>query len=110
MNKNIILEVRRELKKQADAKTKQSFPRSFKEKIKVHGVKSALVVKTAREYFKKIKGLNKKEVFTLCEELLKSGYCEESWVAANWVYWRHKDFEPVDFNIFERWVSQYIDN
>jgi 3-methyladenine DNA glycosylase AlkD len=107
---NIISKVREELKRNADEKTQSSFQRFFKEEMKFHGVRTAKVVKIAKDYFKKLKGSDKKTVFALCEELLKSGYCEEAWIAANWAYWLHKDFKPGDFKTFEHWISLYIDN
>ena len=106
----IVSTVRKDLQKNADDKTKASFQRFFKEKVLFHGVKSHLVEKIAKENFKKIQGDKKKEVFDLCEELLQSGYCEEALVAANWAYALRKDFEPTDFQTFERWIETYIDN
>ncbi|HKZ34245.1 MAG TPA: DNA alkylation repair protein [Patescibacteria group bacterium] len=107
---NIVLTVRKELQENADDKTKASLQRFFKEKVLFHGVKSHLVEKVAKENFKNIQNRKKKEIFDLCEELLQSGYCEEAWVAANWAYALRKDFEPADFQTFERWVGKYIDN
>ncbi len=106
----IIKDVRDELERNSDEKTKNSFPRFFKEEVKFHGVKSATVVKIAKQYFKEVRPLGKKKAFALCEQLFKSGYSEEAWVAANWAYWFHDEFEPADFSIFEKWVHKYIDN
>ena len=110
MENNIILNVRDALKLQSDEKTKDSSLRFFKEEVNVYGVKTALVSKIAKDYFEKIKDRGKKEVFSLCEELLRSGYCEEAWIAANWAYWVHEQYEPGDFAVFEQWVEKYIDN
>jgi 3-methyladenine DNA glycosylase AlkD len=108
--RNIIEGVREELINSSDDKTKASFPRFFKEDVKFHGVKAPTTVRIAKKHFKEVKPLGKQQVFSLCEELLKSGYCEESWVGANWAYWMANDFEPADFEVFERWVDRYIDN
>jgi len=89
-----VEEVRNALKRNSDQKTKISFQRFFKTEVKYHGVKSAVVLKIAKEFFIRLK--DKKEIFSLSEELLKSGYCEESWIAANWIYW-HDDFKEQDF-------------
>ncbi len=107
---NLVLEVRKELKESADPKTKASFQRFFKEEVKYHGVKSAAVVKIAKDFFPKIKHLGKEEIFKLCQELLASGYCEEAWIAANWAYYLRDDFKSEDFKTFEKWVDKYIDN
>jgi 3-methyladenine DNA glycosylase AlkD len=108
--KEIVANVKQELINNADEKTKASFPRFFKEDVKFHGVKAPTAVKIAKQYFKQVQPLGKKQVFSLCEDLLKSGYSEEAWVAANWAYWMHKDFEPADFKVFEMWVDKYINN
>jgi 3-methyladenine DNA glycosylase AlkD len=110
MKRDLISRIRKELQQNSDAKTKTSFQRFFKEEVKYHGVKSAVVVKIAKQYFQEIQNLNKQEIFVLCETLLKSGYCEEGWIAANWAYRIHQDFEPKDFKIFENWIDRYIDN
>jgi 3-methyladenine DNA glycosylase AlkD len=108
--KNVVAGVRRELVENSDEKTKNSFPRFFKEDVKFHGVKAPTVVKIARRRFKEAKPLGKKQVFSMCEALLKSGYCEEAWVAANWAHWMEADFEPADFETFQAWIEKYIDN
>jgi len=110
MSSPIVTKVRKELKQNSDAKTRNSFQRFFKEEVKYHGVKSALVVNIAKQNFQKVQNLNKEIIFDLCEELLKSGYCEEAWVAANWAYWLRKNFQPRDFEVFENWIGNYIDN
>ncbi len=107
--KNIIQEIRTELDNQVDDKTKSNFQRFFKEEVKYHGVKAALVVKIAKQYFSKIKGSGKEEIFGLCEELFKSGYSEESWIAANWSHW-YGNYAETDFRIYEYWINKYIDN
>lgn len=35
---------------------------------------------------------------------------EESFVACNWSFNVHKQYEPADFEIFERWVNSYVSN
>lgn len=55
-DKTLVL-VRKELKKSADEKTKTSFQRFFKEKVKYYGVKVPTVNKIAGKYFFKIKSL-----------------------------------------------------
>ena len=111
MTKDILSELRKALKANIDEKTKNGFQRYFKERVICHGIKSAAVVRIAKEYFKKIKSadLQKKEVFALCKELFKSGYCEESFIAANWTYWLN-NYKEQDFPIYERWITEYIDN
>ena len=108
--KNILAEIRQSLKNQAKENVKEGQTRYFKEKVKFYGVTMPVTEKIAKGYFVKIKNLTKKEIFTLCKELFKSGYMEEAMVAANWTYWINRQFEEEDIEIFEDWVEKYIDN
>lgn len=107
---NIVLFVRKQLRDNADEKTKRSFQRLFKAEMKFYGVKSVAVKKIAKESFAKIKTLGKEKIFALCEEFLRSDYCEEAWIAANWAYWVRKEYVTLDIEVFEQWIEKYIDN
>ncbi|MCL5091014.1 MAG: DNA alkylation repair protein [Patescibacteria group bacterium] len=111
MNK-IIASVQKDLIKNIDPKTLNSFQRFFKpdEKINYHGVKSADVGKIAKKYWQEIKNLPKKEIFNLCEELLKTNYTEEAWIAYEFAYLINKQYTQEDFKIFEHWVKTYVSN
>jgi 3-methyladenine DNA glycosylase AlkD len=106
----IIENLRQELIRNADEKTKQSGERFFKEDVTMYGIKSALVISTGKDHFKAISDKNKAHIFSLCEELWKSGIMEESFVACNWSYYVNKQYEPEDFEIFEKWVNSYVSN
>ena len=112
--KQRLRQVRQSLKEHADAQTLAGSKRFFKEndspKLKFLGVKSALVKKVAREQFAAIKGTPKKDVFALCEQLWQSGYLEETVLACDWAYRFRREFEAKDFETFERWVGQYVNN
>ncbi|MDD5038232.1 MAG: DNA alkylation repair protein [Dehalococcoidales bacterium] len=110
MKINALSAIRKELEQQIDARTKGNFQRFFKEDVTAYGVKTATVTKIARKYFPEVEPLGKREVFALCEELLKSGYTEEAFIAAEWAYWLRDEYEPNDFTVFERWLDKYIDN
>jgi 3-methyladenine DNA glycosylase AlkD len=107
---SIINKIRQELKQNSDEKTKKTGQNFFKEKIKLYGVKTVIVRKVGKEYFKAIKDKKKTEIFDLCEELWRSGYMEESFIACNWSYFVCKDYEPNDFEVFEKWVNNYVSN
>ena len=107
---SIIQTIRQELKKNIDEKTQRSSQSFFKEKIKFYGVRAAIVNQISKEYFKFIKERTKKEIFDLCDELWQSGYIEESFIACKWSYFVHKNYEPGDFKVFEKWVDMYVDN
>ena len=108
--KNIIDDLRRVLKQNADEKFRISRERLFRDEVKSHGLRTAPVRSSAREYFNKLPENNKEAVFGLCEELWKSGYLEESFIACNWAYKFRKEYTPNDFPVFEKWVSKYVNN
>jgi len=106
----VIQEIRKELKQKADPRAKSGESRFFKEKIKHYGIKNEEIKKMSRKYFQIVKSLSKNEIFKLCEELFKSGYMEEAFIASSWSYKLKKDYAQSDFIIFEKWVKNYIDN
>lgn len=106
----IIEKIRADLRHFADEKTRVQGERFFKEEVKLYGLKSAKVSELAKAYFKTIPGRSKPEVFLLCEELWKSGFTEEGFIACEWSYSMRKEYEREDFRIFERWVRNYITN
>ncbi|NQU03212.1 MAG: DNA alkylation repair protein, partial [Syntrophaceae bacterium] len=80
------------------------------EEIKNYGVVAGAVRTIARKYFKEIKNLPKQEIFSLCEELLGSGFSEEATIAFQWVYSIKKQYQKEDFVLFEKWIKNYITN
>lgn len=110
MKIQIITDIRQALKESFDEKTKSSFGRFFKEEVKAYGVRTAEVAKIGKLGFQQIKHLPKQEIFDLCEELWKSGYSEEAFIACNWSEYLHKQYKPDDSKIFEHWVNEYVTN
>jgi 3-methyladenine DNA glycosylase AlkD len=106
----IILWVRNRLKKNIDARTKTIAQNFFKEKINFYGVKTAIVSKIGKESFEMLADLNRREIFSLGETLLKSGYIEESYIAFKWTEYVSKDFKKGDFQVLEMWLNQYVNN
>jgi 3-methyladenine DNA glycosylase AlkD len=106
----IINNLRNELLQNADEKTKQSGERFFKEAVKMHGIKSSIVIRIGKDHFRTLTDKSKSHIFSLSEELWKSGYMEESFIACNWSHYVHRDYEPADFVIFERWVNKYVNS
>ncbi len=109
MNK-IIESIREELQQNADEETRVSGQRFFKEETKTYGVKTTIVTRLGKQYFKLIEDREKQDIFDLCEELWQSGYMEESFIACNWSYFIRKRYQPDDFAVFEKWVDQYVNN
>ena len=107
---NIIHQIREELLKNADEKLQISGKRFFKEEIKLHGVKMALVIKISKNQIGGLKEKGKEKTFEICEELWKSGFLEESIIACNFSYTFQKQYVPADFEVFEKWLYQYVSN
>ncbi|HNW55589.1 MAG TPA: DNA alkylation repair protein [bacterium] len=106
----ILNQVKQELRQNADEKLKKSGARFFKEDVKMYGMKTALGLQIGKKYWQKIKDQNKSAIFALCEELWKSGYMEESFIASNWAYCLRERYEEKDFAIFEKWIKNYVSN
>ena len=112
MSKSIIAKLRKDLVSNADPATKAGSDRFFKkgEEPTVYGVKNVLVKKLSMQYFAEIKTLPKEEIFNLCEELWKSDWLEESFIACNWSYYLNDRYTPEDFQVFEHWLHSYVTN
>ncbi|PXV65482.1 3-methyladenine DNA glycosylase AlkD [Dysgonomonas alginatilytica] len=107
---NILSEIRQALQDSIDEKTLKNGQNFFKEKIEFYGVKVPLVNKIGKESFATIQHKPKEYILGLCSELWKSGYLEESFIACNWSYFIHSNYETKDFDIFEGWVNNYVNN
>jgi 3-methyladenine DNA glycosylase AlkD len=106
----IIANIREELIRNADEKTRIQGEKFFRENVKIYGLKAAATTSISREHYKKLSDKSKSVVFSLCEELWKSGYMEEAGIACMWSYNVRKQYVPGDFMIFERWVNKYVTN
>ncbi len=106
----IISLIRTELRNNSEEITRKSGMRFFKEEIQSYGVKTAQVSRLSKEHFKKVEHSGKTAIFSLCEELWKSGYLEESFIACKWSYFIHRKYEPADFEVFYRWLNTYVTN
>jgi 3-methyladenine DNA glycosylase AlkD len=108
MDDGIIPGIRRELAAQADEETRAAARRFFKEEVRFHGVKTPSVRAIARAHFPRDAGRD--EIFSLCEELLRSGYTEEAMIAYDWAERLKGTFEPEDFAVLERWLHAFVSN
>ena len=106
----VIEQIRQELKGQADPVLRESSKRFFKEQILCYGMKTATVIAIAKKYWKEIKSRDKKEIFSLCEELYQSGYMEESFIVSEWAHSLSGRYERQDFDVFRYWIDTYITN
>ena len=108
--KDIIKQIKASLKSSSTPAAKASFSRFFKEKVNGYGVKVPVVNRLAKEYYRKIKALPKKKIFSLCDRLMESGMIEEKFIAAEWAEEQARNFIGSDFVILEKWVKNYISN
>jgi len=107
MNK-ILQDIRKELKENIDVEYRKGAQNYFREKIKIYGVRTPIAREISRKYFSEIKHLKKKEIFSFCETLLKTGYGEESTIAFDWAFRLRNQYEKRDFKIFESWLRKYV--
>jgi 3-methyladenine DNA glycosylase AlkD len=105
-----IRRIREDLAGMADPKTRESGMTFFKEQVKLYGVTAPAVARLAKAHFNTFETPHKPMVFGLCEELWQSGYLEESLIACDWSYAVRRQYEPADFETFERWISAYVTN
>ncbi|MCK9641574.1 MAG: DNA alkylation repair protein [Prolixibacteraceae bacterium] len=103
-------EIRQVLKDSIDERILSSEKKYFKEEIKIYGVDTATVGRIGKLFYQSIKDRPKQDIFELCEELWKSGFMEEAFIACNFSYCVSKKYEPSDFLIFERWIDNYVTN
>lgn len=105
----VIRELRQELARYTDKKYRVNAQQFSKEKLKnPWGLKVPIMRRVSGKYFKRVKDLPKKEIFTLCEELLQSGNSEENNIAFDWARRCTKRFEKSDFRVFESWLKRYV--
>jgi 3-methyladenine DNA glycosylase AlkD len=106
----IINQIQEELRAFSDKKTLETGQKFFKEQINLYGVKTATVSKISIKYFQLLKGKTKAEIFDLCDTLWQSGFMEESFIACHLSYAVRKDYEARDFEVFEKWINNYVTN
>jgi len=107
---SILAQLREELKASVDPQTKKTFQRFFKEEVKYYGVKAPIVYKIAKKFWKQVKNLSKQEIFSLCEELLRSNYTDEAFIVSSWLPEYIDNLTPEDLLIFKGWIECYINN
>lgn len=107
---NIVSNIKQELKKNTDEKTKNTGQNFFKEKIKIHGIKTATVSKIASKYWQQIQNFKKIEIIKICEELFSSEYMEEAFVACYFSDKIQALYIQEDIKLFEKWILKYITN
>nr|WP_319377158.1 DNA alkylation repair protein [uncultured Methanoregula sp.] len=106
----VIVRIRQELQSQADPELQETSKRFFKEKILCYGMKTAAVVALSKKYWKEIQKRDKEEIFSLCEELYRSGFMEEAFIVSSWAHLLADRYEREDITVFRNWIDTYITN
>jgi 3-methyladenine DNA glycosylase AlkD len=106
----IIEIVGRDLVELSEAQTMEISSRFFKEPVRCRGVRTANVHAIAKAHWPKVRHLEKERVLALCEDLYRTGYLEDGFVAADWAARLAPAFEPGDIAVLGAWVEQYVDN
>ncbi len=108
----MISYIHSELNSIATPERKKGMEYFFKHEISAFGVSNPDTQNIGREVIRKIKSNKwyKSDIWNLAEELFKNGSIEESLMACQIVFAFKGKFEINDFQRFESWVSQYIDN
>jgi 3-methyladenine DNA glycosylase AlkD len=110
MTNHILVQLRADLRANADEKSIANYQRYFKETVKFYGLSMSAANKIAVKYWKEVKALSKPEIFALCEDLFKSDYSEEAAVASDWAPRLTNQFEPADLALFKRWIDSYLND
>ena len=110
MTNHILVQLRADLRANADEKSIANYQRYFKETVKFYGLSMSAANKIAVKYWKEVKALSKPEIFALCEDLFKSDYSEEAAVASDWAPRLTNQFEPADLALFKRWIESYLND
>lgn len=106
----VIARIRQELESLADPELQKTSRRFFREDIRCYGLRTATVIALAKKYWKEVKNRPKPEIFSLCEELYRSGYMEESFIVSNWAHALSGRYEHEDLIVFRHWIETYITN
>ena len=100
----------RELAGLVDPATLAGSARFFREPVRSRGVKTAAVHAVARKHWKDVEPLGRARILALCEELYRTGYLEDGFVAADWAARLAPSIEPGDIDLLGAWVERYVDN
>jgi 3-methyladenine DNA glycosylase AlkD len=107
----LVRNIQKALDELTDEKEKERqiiLARKFKLNPQIRGIKTPVIRNVAREYFAGVKEKSKQEIFSICCELLETGFGEEKVIAFDWAFRLRKKFEPPDFEIFESWLGAYV--
>lgn len=105
MYSKILKKIRAELNVNAEKVYRYGSKKFFNEEINPIGVRTPIVRKIAKKYYKEIKHLSKKELLDLCEKLMDKNTMEETTIALQWSREAYNELEVSDFTRFEKWIK-----
>lgn len=108
--KELLLDVRQTLQDYVDPQNIVVSSRFFKgdEQPKEYGVAKDVLTKIAKELFKDLKSSPKDQIYAVCNELWKSLYFEEAYIACIITKKLHRQYEAEDMQLFSLWLNQYV--
>lgn len=106
----IVQNIQKELKKHIDPIYREGSQRFFKHQIKSLGVRVPTVRAIAKQFYKKLKGTSKKEIFVLAEKLLQKPEEEYATIAFSFIRAREKEFVAADFAFFKKIIERSVTN
>lgn len=109
MNK-IVREIVREIRKNIDERYRAGAMEYFKEGIIMYGARLPVVRRISARYYKHVQNLTRKEIYSLCEQLLAIGYSEPRTIAFDWAHRQKPFYKAADFSVFESWLKKYVSN
>jgi 3-methyladenine DNA glycosylase AlkD len=102
----LVSDIRINLLAQIEPRYREGITNFFRgDPVKFHGVRTPFVRAISADAFKVLEGAEKKDIWTLCDRLLESGYGEERTIAFDWAWRLRRKLEPSDFKRFERWLA-----
>ncbi|MDR0194573.1 MAG: DNA alkylation repair protein [Myroides sp.] len=110
--KEVLADVRQTLQDYVEPSLIVASARFFKEdeQPKEYGVAKDILSKIGRELFNDVKSSSKEEIYTLCNELWKSLYFEEAYIACIVTKRLSRQYQAKDIKWFQSWVENYVSN
>lgn len=108
--KELLSDIRQTLQDYVDPANIITSSRFFKgdEQPKEYGVSKDILNKIGKELFSDIKKRPKEEIYSLCNELWKSLYFEEAYIACIITKRLNRQYEAEDMKLFSTWLDKYV--
>jgi len=104
---SIVTNIRKELIRNADEKTRIQGEKFFRENVKIYGLRSAELTAISNDHYRMLPDKIKPVVFSLCEELWRSGYLEEAGISCMWSYNVRKQYVMKKKSTMPRTALRY---